>query len=149
MGRDRTRNAQTSRGGSPVEDFTETAQSQEHTTELPLVSSAVVPQGDTANEDIRVPKDGRLTDVYLSFPAGANQSLAMGIRGVDNESLIPYGPKDHKYIALSDTVVQFSLDYRVEKGENLTVEYVNNRPPENDEDGFLTAILVVTEGCNE
>lgn len=111
----------------------------------PLVDDETVQQGETVENDIEVPKDGRLTQVYLSFPEGANQSLGIGVRGVNEESLVPFGPKGHKFIALDDRVVSFDLDYRVEKGEKLSVEYVNNRPV--DEEGYLTAILVVTEGA--
>jgi hypothetical protein len=111
--------------------------------DLPLVDAQLVEQGGEVSNDVTVPKDGYLTHVYLDFPSGANQSLGIGVRGADDESLVPYGPKGFKYVALNDTTIDFTPNYRVEKGDNLTVEYVNNRPV--DEPGYLTTILVVTE----
>ena len=116
--------------------------------ELPLYSDAIVAAGESETDEVEMPKDGKLTKVWLTFPQGSNQSIGIGIEGVDGESLIPYGPSGYNFIALDGTSIDFDLDYRVQKGETLTVKYVNNRNPDNGDDleAFPSAILIVTEG---
>jgi len=115
---------------------------------LPLYSDAVVDAGESDTHEVEIPKDGKLTKVWLTFPQGANQSIGIGVEGVDGESLIPFGPSGYNFIALDGTSVDFDLDYRVQKGETITVNYVNNRNPESGDDleAFPSAILIVTEG---
>jgi len=117
--------------------------------ELPLYSDVVVDAGESETHEVEMPKDGKLTKVWLTFPQGANQSIGIGVEGVDGESLIPFGPSGYNFIALDGTSIDFDLDYRVQKGETITVNYVNNRDPDSDSDdleAFPSAILIVTEG---
>lgn len=112
--------------------------------DLPLVSAEVVSTtAGIVTDEIEVPKDGILSEVSLTWPQGSNQSVGIGVVGVDGESLVPYGPADHKFIALDDVTKDFDLDYAVSKGETLTVRYVNNRNV--DEDAYPSAILTITE----
>lgn len=115
-----------------------------YTSELSLVSAEVVPaSGSVVEDEIRVPEDGILSQVYLTWPQGSNQSIGIGVVGVDGESLVPFGPANHKFIALDDVTVDFDLQYPVSEGETLTVRYVNNRNA--DEDAYPSVILVITE----
>ena len=111
--------------------------------ERPVVSDAIVEPGERETDEIEVPSDGRLTDVRLSFPQGSAQSIGIGLKGRDGESLVPFGPPGAEFIALDNTVEQFRLDYDVQKGETVTVRYINNReaadPDDPDEIEELTA----------
>lgn len=121
--------------------------------ERPVVSDAIVEPGERETDEIEVPSDGRLTDVRLSFPQGSAQSIGIGLKGRDGESLVPFGPPGAEFIALDNTVEEFELDYDVQKGETVTVRYINNREATNPDDpdeieeltAFPSAVVTFTE----
>lgn len=131
--------------------------------DLPLVADAVIqPQladgvtepgdydGNTEAADLNIPRDGVISQVFLSFPAGANQSIGVGLLGRDEEALIPYGPSGVRYVALDDKTVDFNLDYDVDKGESVTARFINERVAETEQEideltAYASAIVVVTE----
>lgn len=131
--------------------------------DLPLVADAVIePQvsddvsppseydGNTETVDLSIPTDGTVSQVYLSFPAGANQSIGIGIVGTSQESLVPFGPSGVKYVALDDKTVEFSFDYAVSDDETVTARFINERVAETADEiedltAYASAIVVVTE----
>ncbi len=117
--------------------------------ELPLYSDAIIDPGEKDEDSVKIPKDGKLIKVILTFPQGSNQSVGIGVKGVDGESLVPFGPAGYNYVALSGDSVTFNFDYDVQKGESLTVKYVNNRDPDRGDEftAFPSAILVMEEGA--
>lgn len=123
-------------------------------TDRPVVSDAIVEPQEEATDEITVPRDGSLSNVRLSWPQGSAQTIGIGLVGVDGESLVPFGPSGAKYIALDNVTVPFELDYGVEKGQTLTVRYVNNRVASDPNDpaevqaltAYPSAVLTFTEG---
>lgn len=131
--------------------------------DLPLVADAVIQpniadgvaepgdySGNTETVDLNIPRDGKLSSVVLSFPSGANQSIGIGVLGRDGEALVPYGPRDVKYVALDDKTITFDLDYDVDKGETVTVRFINQRVARSesaisDLTAYANSIVVVTE----
>lgn len=131
--------------------------------DLPLVADAVIQpaladgvtepndyDGNTETVDLEIPRDGYISQVYLSFPAGANQSIGVGLVGRDQESLIPYGPAGVNYVALDDKTVEFSLDYDVDDDESVTFRFINQRVAQSQGDvddltAYASGIVVVTE----
>lgn len=128
--------------------------------ELPLVADAVIAPDVTAGSgldtdnteqfDLNIPRSGRVTRVLLAFPQGANQSVGIGVAGADGQQLIPFGPSGTKFVALDGETVEFELDYPVEKGETVTVNFVNTRQAETEQEvedltAFANAIVTVTE----
>ena len=122
--------------------------------ELPVVSDAIVEPGERVTDEITVPANGRLTDIRLSFPQGSAQSIGIGLKGRDGESLVPFGPPGAEFIALDNTVETFELDYDVQKDETVTVRYINNREADNPDDpeeveeltAFPSAVVTFTRG---
>jgi len=122
--------------------------------ELPVVSDAIVEPGEEIEDEINVPEDGIITDVRLSFPQGSAQSIGIGLEGRDGESLVPFGPSGAKFIALDNTVEKFNLNYDVQKGETVTVRYINNREATDPDDpeeieeltAFPSAIVTFRRG---
>ena len=110
-----------------------------------LVADAVVEPQEVEEVDLSIPKDGTLTNILLDYPEGANQSIGIGVKGVDGENLVPYGPSGVNFIALNDTNVDFELDYSVRKDETITVRFINNRDEGGDK-AYATSIVTITEG---
>jgi len=129
----------------------------------PLVADAVIQpalaegvtepgdyDGNTETVTLQMPRSGYISEVVLVFPAGANQSVGIGVQGVNNESLIPFGPSDVNYIALDDQSIDFSLDYDVEDGEEIEVNFINGREAQTTEDiadltAYGSAVVTVSE----
>lgn len=129
----------------------------------PLVADAVIePQladgvtepgdygGNTAEQTLTMPSSGTVTRITPVFPQGANQSIGIGVDGTDNENLVPFGPAGVNYLALDDKAPDFTLDYAVNKDEELTVRFINEREAASQSDiadltAYASAIVVVTE----
>lgn len=131
--------------------------------DLPLVADAVIEpalaggvtepsdyDGNTASETLIVPRDGYVSEVVLVFPAGANQSIGIGVDGVNDESLVPFGPAGVNYIALDDESIDFSLDYDVNNDEEIEVRFINSRVAETQDEidtlsAYASALITVSE----
>ena len=131
--------------------------------DLPLVADAVIEpsladgvtepegyEGNTASKTLVMPRDGYVSEIVLVFPAGANQSIGIGVDGVDNESLVPFGPAGVNYIALDDESIDFSLDYDVNNDEEIGVRFINSRVASSQEDiadltAYASALVTVSE----
>lgn len=131
--------------------------------DLPLVADAVIEpaladgvaepsdyDGNTASETLIMPRDGYISEVVLVFPAGANQSIGVGVDGVNDESLVPFGPAGVNYIALDDQSIDFSLDYDVNNDEEIEVRFINSRVAETQDEidtlsAYASALITVSE----
>jgi hypothetical protein len=131
--------------------------------DLPLVADAVIEpaladgvtepsdyDGNTASETLIMPRDGYISEVVLVFPAGANQSVGIGVDGVNDESLVPFGPAGVNYIALDDQSIDFSLDYDVNNDEEIEVRFINSRVAETQDEidtlsAYASALITVSE----
>lgn len=131
--------------------------------DLPLVADAVIEpsiadgvtepdgyEGNTTSETLIMPRDGYISEVVLVFPAGANQSVGIGVRGVNDESLVPFGPAGVNYIALDDESINFSLDYDVNNDEEIEVRFINSRVAESQDEisdlsAYASALITVSE----
>jgi hypothetical protein len=131
--------------------------------DLPLVADAVIEPsladgvsepsdygGNTASETLIMPRDGYISEIVLVFPAGANQSVGIGVDGVNDESLVPFGPAGVNYIALDDESIDFSLDYDVNNDEEIEVRFINSRVATSQEDiadltAYASALVTVSE----
>jgi len=131
--------------------------------DLPLVADAVIEPsladgvsepndygGNTDSETLVMPRDGYISEIVLVFPAGANQSVGIGVDGVNDESLVPFGPAGVNYIALDDESIDFSLDYDVNNDEEIEVRFINSRVATSQEDiadltAYASALVTVSE----
>ena len=129
----------------------------------PLVADAVIEpaladgvtepgdyDGNTETVTLEMPRSGYISEVVLVFPAGASQSIGVGVEGVNDESLVPFGPSDVNYIALDDQSISFSLDYDVQDGEEIEVNFINAREAQSQADiseltAFASALVTVSE----
>lgn len=134
-------------------DITDVDITRPERNDRPLVAAESIEPEDTVTTELTVPNDGYVSDVYLSFPTGANQSVGIGVVGTDGEALVPFGPSEVDYIALDGETVDFELDYNVQDDETITVRFANSRsvPDDATEEEiaelttFATAVVVVTE----
>ena len=106
--------------------------------------------GNTEEVDLNMPVDGTVSRATLAFPSGANQSIGIGVDGVNQESLVPFGPSGTNYIALDDTTSEFDLDYEVQNNETIKVRFINARVAETEAEiddltAYASGIIVVTE----
>jgi len=129
----------------------------------PLVADAVIEpaladgvtepddyDGNTETVTLEIPRSGYISEVVLVFPAGASQSVGVGIEGVNDESLVPFGPSDVNYIALDDQSIDFSLDYDVAEGEEIEVNFINAREAQTtdaiaDLTAYASSVITVSE----
>lgn len=103
---------------------------------------ANTPLTDPETNTFQAPQDGVVNRIVIGWPEGAQQAVGVGVDGTNQESLVPAGPKDAKYIGLNDKVLEFRVNDDVAKGEEYTIRYANN---DQSEAHFVNVLVFLKE----
>lgn len=94
----------------------------------PLEASKLVPANTTEDnpEDVErvMPFDGKITDLIVGWPDGADNLVGVQFRKGQGDILFPYNQEDD-YIAANNFTHPFPLNVRAKQGDKFHAIYVN------------------------
>ena len=123
--------------------------------EFPFSLAAEVPANtprlDPLSNSFEAPFDCTITEVYLGFPAGVQQSVGVQLSDGVGEIWVPRGgtsstvsngERDPEFLTEADQTITVSLNVDVDEGEPIVASFISNDPENNH---FITVTPVLRE----